>query len=95
MFMAANATWRTTRAGAALYSPQAIHSTLLSKKSQKPRWRRVLEDEATNQAADTVTTMAGHCSADNQLSKRISLQRECVSTPKQATMYQDSKRPAN
>jgi hypothetical protein len=75
MFMAPSATCSTTSAGAALYSPQTAHSTLLSRKIQKPTWRRMREDDATNQAAHTVTTMATHCNTESQLSKRFSLQR--------------------
>jgi hypothetical protein len=75
MFMAPSATCNTTSAGAALYSPQTAHSTLLSRKIQKPTWRRMREDDATNQAAHTVTTMATHCNTESQLSKRFSLQR--------------------
>jgi hypothetical protein len=66
-----------TSAGAALYIPQTTHRTLLTKKSQKPTWRRVREDDATNQAADTVTSIAGHCNAEIHGSNLFSVQGWC------------------
>jgi hypothetical protein len=40
--------------------PQAIHKRLLRRNSQKPSFRRGRLPDATNQAAATVTNMAGH-----------------------------------
>src|SRR6202012_3178136 len=43
--------------------PQAIHSALLARKSQKPALRRWRWVEPTSQDAATVTAIAGHCTA--------------------------------
>ncbi len=40
--------------------PQATHSTLLSRKAQKPLLRRDSVSDATSHEASTVTTIAGH-----------------------------------
>ena len=43
--------------------PHVIHSILLPIKTQKATFLRDACEDATNQEASTVTTMAGHCNA--------------------------------
>jgi hypothetical protein len=59
-FMNARQTCNVMSAYACACTPQAIHSTLLRRKSQNPRRRRTGLLDATSHAAATVTAMAGH-----------------------------------
>lgn len=54
MFMAARPTCSATSAVPPTCQPQAIHITLLARKSQKPRLRRASLSEATNHATNNV-----------------------------------------
>lgn len=59
-FMAASPICRITSAQLAEYTPQAIQSTLLSRKTQNPQFRRASMLDPTSHAAARVATIAGH-----------------------------------
>ncbi len=65
MFKAASANCSTMRAVAPACHPHSTHSTLLARNPQKPSCRRRGDRDATNQAASTVTSIAGHCRASS------------------------------
>jgi hypothetical protein len=63
IFMAASMTCKAIRAIAPSCHPQEIHNRLLARNSQNPQRRLPFDCAPVNQAAKTVTAIAGHCSA--------------------------------
>jgi hypothetical protein len=55
-----NPTWSAMSAHARVCHAQVIHMMLLAMNHQKPCARRDAERDATSQAANNVTAMAGH-----------------------------------
>src|SRR5689334_23098815 len=71
MFIAARENCSAMSAHACACHPQATHSTLLARKTQKPAARRDRRLEATSHEASTVTTIAGHCSRSRRSMKSL------------------------
>ena len=57
--MLARANCNITSAQASVVQPQTVHSKWLSRKAQKPRWRRRSWRDYTSQEAITLTSIAG------------------------------------
>src|SRR4029078_2166371 len=76
-FSANRPTCNAIRAHAFACQAQAIHSTLLTMNHQNPASRRGFFCDATSQAANRVTAMAGHWMASSQSNRLSTLVGAC------------------
>lgn len=82
IFIMASATCNAIKAQDEVFHPHMIQRTLLPMKHQKPARGRRSDCDATNQAATTLATIAGHCINPIQSIVRILVRNAGVKSPR-------------